>query len=90
MLDIREDHLTIGGVDTCELAKEYGTPLYVTDEDKLKRNFRDYVSAFPEADIYYAAKANWNLTILNILAKEGAGADVFSSGERDTRSPWSS
>ncbi|MDY6958150.1 MAG: diaminopimelate decarboxylase [Halobacteriota archaeon] len=81
MLDIKGGHLTIGGVDTVELSKGYGTPLYVTDEEKLLKNFRDYVSAFPDADIYYAAKANWNLTILNILAKEGAGADVFSSGE---------
>ncbi|MDY6864348.1 MAG: diaminopimelate decarboxylase [Halobacteriota archaeon] len=81
MLDIKGGHLTIGGVDTVELSKGYGTPLYVTDEEKLLKNFRDYVSAFLDADIYYAAKANWNLTILNILAKEGAGADVFSSGE---------
>ncbi|MDY6932174.1 MAG: diaminopimelate decarboxylase, partial [Halobacteriota archaeon] len=81
MLDIRDGHLTIGGVDTVELVKEYGTPLYVTDEDKLRGNFRDYTTAFNDADIYYAAKANWNLTILNLLAKEGAGADVFSSGE---------
>ncbi len=81
MLDIKDGHLTIGNVDTVELAKEYKTPLYVTDEDKLVKNFREYCSAFPDAEIFYAAKANWNLTILNILAKEGAGADVFSSGE---------
>jgi len=81
MLDIKDNHLTVGGVDTVELAKEYKTPLYVTDENKLVKNFREYCSAFPDAEIYYAAKANWNLTILNILAREGAGADVFSSGE---------
>ena len=52
MLDIRDGHLTIGGVDTVELVKEYGTPLYVTDEDKLRGNFRDYTTAFNDADIY--------------------------------------
>lgn len=81
MLDIKDNHLKIGNADTIELAEQFGTPLYVTDDNKLRKNFRAYRSAFPEADIYYAAKANWNLTILKILAEEGAGADVFSGGE---------
>ncbi|HID28078.1 MAG TPA: diaminopimelate decarboxylase [Methanosarcinales archaeon] len=80
-LDIKNGHLVIGGIDTVELCKEYGTPLYVTNEERVRENFRAYKNAFPEADIYYAAKANWNLSILNILAQEGAGADVFSGGE---------
>ncbi|HIE31415.1 MAG TPA: diaminopimelate decarboxylase [Methanosarcinales archaeon] len=80
-LGIQNRHLTIGGVDTVLLAHEYGTPLYVIDEDRVRRNFRTFKGAFPDADIYYAAKANWNLAILRILASEGAGADVFSDGE---------
>ncbi|MEA1908770.1 MAG: diaminopimelate decarboxylase [Euryarchaeota archaeon] len=80
-LSIRNHHLTIGGVDTVSLTQEYGTPLYVLDEDRVRRNFRTFRGAFPDADIYYAAKANWNLAILRILASEGAGADVFSDGE---------
>jgi diaminopimelate decarboxylase len=80
-LGIKNHHLTIGGIDTVSLAQEYDTPLYVIDEDRVRRNFRTFKGAFPDADIYYAAKANWNLAILRILASEGAGADVFSDGE---------
>jgi diaminopimelate decarboxylase len=73
--------LVFGGVDVVELAETYGTPLYVTDEDMVRNNFRSYNSAFESADKYYAVKANGNIAILKILASEGAGADVFSGGE---------
>lgn len=80
-LQIRKGHLYIGKVDTVELAARYGTPLYVTDKQRLRENFRAFQTAFPEAEIFYAAKANSNLTILKILASMGAGMDVFSGGE---------
>ncbi|MBA1342602.1 MAG: Diaminopimelate decarboxylase [ANME-2 cluster archaeon] len=80
-IGIHNHHLTIGEVDTVSLAQEYGTPLYVIDEKRIRENFRTFSSAFPDADIYFAAKANWNLSVLRILASEGAGADVFSDGE---------
>ncbi|MBE0523034.1 MAG: diaminopimelate decarboxylase [Methanosarcinales archaeon] len=80
-LEKRNGHLTIAGIDTVELAEQYGTPLYVTNEQRIRDNFRRYKQAFPEADLYYAAKANGNFTILRILAQEGAGADVFGDGE---------
>jgi diaminopimelate decarboxylase len=51
------------------------------DEEIIRKNFRAYRNAFPDADIYYAVKANGSLAVLRILAQEGAGADVFSSGE---------
>lgn len=80
-LQIENSHLTIGGVDSLELIEQYGSPLYVTNEERLRANFRRYSDAFPDADLYYAAKANANFTILRIMADEGAGADVFSDGE---------
>ncbi|HWQ20717.1 MAG TPA: diaminopimelate decarboxylase [Methanotrichaceae archaeon] len=80
-LTARDDHLFIEDVDTVALAAEYGTPLYITSESRLRRNIRSYHQAFPEADKYFAVKSNGNLTILHILAQEGAGADVFSGGE---------
>lgn len=80
-LQIENSHLTIGGVDSVELIEQYGSPLYVTNEERLRANFRRYSNAFPNADLYYAAKANANFTILKIMADEGAGADVFSDGE---------
>lgn len=75
------NHLFIEGVDCLELTELFGTPLYVTSETRLRENFRAYRRAFPDADIYFAVKANGNLTLLRILAGEGAGADVFSRGE---------
>ena len=80
-LEKRNGHLIIGGVDTTNLTQEFGTPLYVTNEQRIRDNFNTYRKAFSHADLYYAAKANYNLTIMRILAQEGAGADVFSDGE---------
>jgi len=80
-LCIKNNHLFIDELDTVELADKYGTPLFVTSATRVKKNFDDFRKAFPDAEIYYAAKANWNMAILKILAKKGAGADVFSDGE---------
>ncbi|MGB4523306.1 MAG: diaminopimelate decarboxylase [Methanothrix sp.] len=76
-----DGHLYIEEVDCCRLAAEEGTPLYVTSERRLRENIRCYHRAFPDADKYFAVKANGNLTILQIAAQEGMGADVFSAGE---------
>ncbi len=77
--------LTIGGVDAVELAKEFGTPLYVIDEDRIRQRYREFVKAFKSlyqnVEIKYAYKANTNLAVLNILRQEGAGADILSEGE---------
>ncbi len=80
-LEIHNNHLIIGKADTTKLAEQYGTPLYITNETRVVENFNAYKKAFPDADIYYAAKANGSFAILSILAKQGAGADVFSYGE---------
>lgn len=74
-------HLKFGGADTVALVERFGSPLYLYDAARIRENFRAYRRAFPRADIYYAAKANTNLAILRLLAREGAGADVFSGGE---------
>ena len=84
-LSIRNGHLYIGQHDTVDLAEQYGTPCYVTDEERIRQNFLRYNSALREyyndVQLLYAAKANGNLSVMRILAKMGAGADVFSSGE---------
>ena len=84
-LSIRDGHLWIGRHDTVALAEKYGTPLYVTDEDRILENYRAYRVAlearYPKTRILYAAKANGNLAVLRALAEAGAGADVFSAGE---------
>lgn len=84
----RKDHLSerngrlfISGADTVELAERFGTPLYVISEERLRQNIAAYHEAFPDADKYFAVKANGNLAVLRVLAREGAGADIFSGGE---------
>jgi len=84
-LSVRGGHLHIGEHDTVALAERFGTPLYVTDEDRVRENFRRLSEAltahYPKVRILYAAKANGNLAIFRALASLGAGADVFSAGE---------
>ncbi|OFV67843.1 MAG: diaminopimelate decarboxylase [Candidatus Syntrophoarchaeum caldarius] len=80
---VNNGHLIINGLDTVELARKYGSPLYIICEDTIRERFREFRSAFSgvKSDIYYAMKANGNLAILKILGSEGAGVDVFSAGE---------
>ena len=84
-LTVRNGHLYIGAHDVVELAGRWGTPLYITDEQRIRDNYRHYVEAltkyYPRSRVLYAAKANGNLCVLRELAEQGAGADVFSSGE---------
>ncbi len=70
-----------GDVPLLDIVEATGTPLYVMDETIIRKRFKEYSKAFPKADIFYAVKANSNLSLLRILAQEGAGADVFSDGE---------
>ncbi|MBS1194017.1 MAG: lysA, partial [Methanomicrobiales archaeon] len=81
-LSVRKGHLFIGAHDTVELARHYGTPLYVTDEERVRASFREYRDAlqarYRRTKVLFAAKANGNPAILRALASEGAGADVFS------------
>ncbi|MDJ0838165.1 MAG: diaminopimelate decarboxylase [Acidobacteriota bacterium] len=66
-------------------AQEYGTPLYVYDGDRIKEKFHKFSKAFKDAygntKIYYALKANTNLSIVALLKKEGASAECISMGE---------
>ncbi|UPV99292.1 diaminopimelate decarboxylase [Halorussus gelatinilyticus] len=64
-----------------ELADDHGTPLYVFDLDRARQNYRRMAEAFPEADVYYAAKANTARPVLQALADEGAGVECASAGE---------
>jgi diaminopimelate decarboxylase len=84
-LSVRQGQLYLGDHACTSLARQYGTPLYVTSEDRIRENFTSFHNAlasyYDSIQVLYAAKANGNLAILRTLAGEGAGADVFSSGE---------
>ncbi len=84
-------HLTFGGVDTVELARKYGTPLYLMDEDRVRENCRVYTEgmkqAFPHGGIVaYAGKAACFRRLYRVMKEEGMYIDVVSSGEIRTAS----
>lgn len=75
--------LNIGGVSAEELAKRYGTPLYVYDASILRRQVERVKSAFAALPFrpFYAMKANGALAILDLVRKSGFGCDAVSPGE---------
>jgi diaminopimelate decarboxylase len=81
-----QDHLEIGGCDVPALVRQFGSPLYILDEETLRTACRQYRDAFKryypaESLVIYASKA-WNcLAVCAIAASEGLGIDVVSGGE---------
>lgn len=71
------------GVDLEEVAARFGTPVYVYSAGTIRNNFRRLDLSLKPLDhmICYAVKANSNLAVLDLLAKEGAGFDIVSAGE---------
>ncbi len=79
-------HLTLGGMDTAELAEKYGTPLYLLDEDKIRRQCKEYKAALTKyfgggSRPFYASKALSFVDIYKIMKQEGMGIDIVSPGE---------
>ena len=81
-----QGNLTIGGVDTTKLAAEYGTPLYVMDEDLIRNNLRRFHESFKKyydgkGEVHFASKAFCCLEMCRLVASEGDGLDAVSIGE---------
>ncbi len=79
----REGELYCEDVPLSRIAKEVGTPCYVYSHHTLVRHFRVYDSAFQNIPhiVAFAMKANSNLAVLRLMAKEGSGVDIVSGGE---------
>ncbi len=85
------DHFTLKNgllhaedVPLTEIADAVGTPVYVYSRATLERHarvFREALSGLPDVHIAFAIKANPNLAVLNVLARQGFGADIVSIGE---------
>ena len=78
--------IEFAGQDVTLLAKQYGTPLYLMDEQRIRNNCRTYFNAMKENfgdnfTVLYASKANSFKKIYQIIAQEGLYADVVSLGE---------
>ncbi len=83
LFQYRNGELYAEGVPLRVLAKKYGTPLYVYSQGTLERHMKSYHTAFKDYPhiICFAVKANSNIAVLNLLGKNGGGADVVSGGE---------
>jgi diaminopimelate decarboxylase len=78
---IDDGELVLGGVRATELAREFGTPVVVYDEETLRGQARAYLDAAPDALVVYGTKAFPSVAVLQLLAEEGVGADVSTVGE---------
>jgi len=80
-----DGHLTIAGCDAVALAREFGTPLYVFDEETLRHQCREFQSQFrsrhQDTAISYAGKAYLGRALAALLAEEGMNLEVVSGGE---------
>lgn len=81
----QRNHLEIGGCDLVEVAREFGTPLYLFDEVTLRARCREFQHEFsrryPQVTILYACKAFINRALASLFKDEGLGLDVVSGGE---------
>ena len=80
-----QGHLCIGGCDVVDLARQFGTPLYLFDEFTLRHKCREFKIEFakyyPPSLVIYASKAFLNRALASIFKDEGLGLDVVSGGE---------
>ncbi|MEO2207162.1 diaminopimelate decarboxylase [Paenibacillus pabuli] len=80
-----QGHLEIGGVDTTDLKEQFGTPLYVVDEQLVRDRCREYMDAFRASglgfQVAYASKAFCVMAMCALAAEEGLSLDVVSDGE---------
>ena len=83
--EVIDGHLHIGGVDTVELAKGFGTALYVMDEEHIRAQLRNYLEwtryHWKDVDVVYAGKAFICKAMCRLVAEEGCYLDVSSGGE---------
>ncbi|MGC9931565.1 diaminopimelate decarboxylase [Priestia aryabhattai] len=81
----KQSHLEIGGVDTVELASNFGTPLYVYDVALIRQRARGFKETFEKhgvkAQVAYASKAFSTIAMVQVVHEEGLSLDVVSGGE---------
>lgn len=84
-MEIKDNILHIGGVNTLDLVKKYKTPLYVFDEELIRNKCREYIKSFKVKEngnkVAYAGKAFLTKYMCKIVCEEGLCLDVVSGGE---------
>ena len=80
----QQGNFAISGIDSLQLAKEYGTPLYVLDESYIRdicKTYKNTMDLYGENKVLYASKALSCKALYKIVESEGLGCDVVSEGE---------
>lgn len=82
-MQISDNRVYLGGVSAERLAEEFGTPLFVIEEDVIRRQCRSIFEGVPyrPLTVFYACKANWNVQVMRVLREEGARLDACSPGD---------
>ncbi len=84
-MDIKKEELCIGGVSSTHLCENFGTPLYVIDEQLLREKCKKYYKAFElekgTNKVAYAGKAFLTIAMCQVINQEGLNLDVVSGGE---------
>jgi len=79
----KNNQLYVDDININELAKEFGTPLYIYSKNHFINQYQEFENAFKSINhkIFYAMKANFNLSVVNTFVKLGSGVDANSEGE---------
>ena len=79
----KNNQLFVENIKVEDLAKEFETPLYIYSKNHFIKQYRDFENAFKDVNhkIFYAMKANFNLSVINTFVKLGSGVDANSEGE---------
>ena len=77
-----DGELNVAGIPVSQLVAEYGSPLYVYNEDVIRKTVQSVQSILPpDFDLYYSIKANPNASLLKIMLDQNLGLEVASEGE---------
>jgi diaminopimelate decarboxylase len=79
----KNNRLFVDDIKVEDLAKKFETPLYVYSKNHFIKQYKDFENAFKNINhkIFYAMKANFNLSVINTFVKLGSGVDANSEGE---------
>lgn len=84
-IQTKDNNLQFAGVDVCDIATKYGTPLYMYDQNMIEENIEtvnnSFLMKYPNTKAYYAAKAFLTMKMAKIIASSSLGIDVASMGE---------
>ncbi|HMN23562.1 MAG TPA: diaminopimelate decarboxylase [Ignavibacteriaceae bacterium] len=82
-INYKNNQLFVEEIKVEDLAKEFETPLYIYSKNHFIKQYKDFEYAFKDVNhkIFYAMKANFNLSVINTFVKLGSGVDANSEGE---------